>query len=164
MTGPRSTLDVHIGAWPPARWDDIDRIRASENPGAWGAQERPPVTSEAIDWEALRVSPRWVGDDSSEAVAALEPNRFHDRGAQEWERFRGGTRARGEVALAISTLRPARGPRPAALGRTGDAVSLPGADGSNVGGDQIALGSRPEVGWSVAPLHRALHALVRPTT
>lgn len=152
MTAPRSALDVHIGAWPPARWDEIDDVRVTKNPGAWGTQERPLVTSEAIDWEALHLTPRWVGDDSSEAVAALEPSRFHDRGAQEWQRFREGTRSRGEVALAVSTLRPASDPRPVALGRVGDAVSLPGADGSSVGGEQIALRSRPE---AVATLNGA---------
>ena len=143
MTTP-STLDVHIGAWPPSRWDEIDTIRAEQNPQAWGDEPRPTVTYEAIDWALLGWTPRWVGDDSSEAVVALEPSMFHDRGADEWRRFLDGARARGELALAVSqvgtleepTLRNLFGPRAS--------VMLPGAYACSVGGKRLALASPPE--------------------
>jgi hypothetical protein len=161
MATNRCTLDVHVGEWPPTRWDEIDAIRATENPLAWGSKARPRITSEVIDWEALGLTPRWVGDDSSEAVAALEPSRFHNHGAQEWERFRNGATARGELALAVSTLMTPTEPTPIALRRAGASVMLAGADSSNVGGAQIALASPPGLVTGLVGADRDLALRIR---
>ena len=148
-------MDVHIGVWPPDRWDEIDHIRANANPDAWRGRERPIITSEPIDWEALRLIPRWIGDDSSQAVAAFEPSRFHDNGAQEWDRFLAGAVSRGEIALAVSTLRSAGQPR-SALARTGASVMMPGADASSIGGEQISLATPPSLVPGLAGADRDL--------
>jgi hypothetical protein len=138
------TLDVHIGEWTPSRWDEIDTIRAEHNPRAFGDRARPGITSELIDWAALGFTPRWVGEDSSEAVAALEPNLFHDRGADEWRRFLAGAESRAELALAVSLVGSAAEPAYRPLGGLRAGVTLPGGDGSSVGGERLALASPPE--------------------
>lgn len=138
-----STLDIHIGAWPPSRWDEIDTIRAEHNSNAWGDQPRPGITSEVIDWAGLGFTPRWVGEDSSEAVVALEPSLFHDRGAAEWRRFVGAAQSRHELALAISQVGSATEPEYRALGGPRAGVMLPGATGCSVGGERLALASPP---------------------
>ena len=140
----QKTLDVHVAAWPPSRWDEIDEIRRGSNPNAFPNTQRPPITSEAIDWLAFDFVPRWVGDDSSEAVVALEPSMFHDRGAAEWRRFIAGTRARGELALAVSMVGDAEEPAYRSIFGPSASVTIPGADGSSVGGSRLALASPPE--------------------
>jgi hypothetical protein len=143
MTFP-PTLDVHIGVWPPSRWDEIDKIRAEHNPKAFGDQLRPGITSEVIDWAGLGLMPRWVGEDSSEAVAALEPSLFHDCGVDEWRRFLAGAQSRGELALVVSLVGSAVEPVYRALGGPRAGVMLPGATACSVGGERLALASPPE--------------------
>ena len=155
-----STLDIHIGAWPPSRWDEIDTIRAEHNPNAWGDQPRPGITSEVIDWAGLGFTPRWVGEDSSEAVVALEPSLFHDRGAAEWRRFVGAAQSRHELALAISQVGSAAEPEYRALGGPRAGVMLPGEDTDDETlGDTIrtALGSRCNDIESTEVLARTRH-------
>jgi hypothetical protein len=96
--------DVHIGYHPPVRWEQLAEgdVRAHEFLGGRGL--RPGITSEQIPWENLGLTPRWLGEDSSNAVAAIEPSRFHNRGVKEWDRFLAGTRSRGEIALVISMI------------------------------------------------------------
>jgi len=100
--GSASSWDVHIGYLPPHRWDDlVDRDEHARRV-VGGHEVRPTITSEPIAWEPLGLTPRWIGEDSSGAVVAIEPSMFANRGADEWRRFRAGTAKRGELALAIS--------------------------------------------------------------
>jgi hypothetical protein len=92
--------------------------------------------------------PRWIGDDSSGAVATIEPSVYHDRGADEWRRFVAGAQRRGEVALAISMIGQPRDPSVVRFtGLTGpsESVTLPGAamGFGSVGGSRIALAAPP---------------------
>lgn len=166
MTPPanQATLDLHIGTEPPSRWDEIDHIRATVNPKAWGDQPRPQITSEAIDWETIGLTPRWVGDDSSQCVAAVEPNRFAGHGAQEWGRFLDGALGRGEIALVVSMLRPTPGPYRAMYGPRA-AVSLTGADWTSVGGPEVPLATNPELAPDLSRADRdlALRLRTRPS-
>lgn len=74
-----SRFDVHIGYLPPQRWDELPNTeRGREVFG--GSRERPGLTVEPIAWESLRMTPRWLGDDSSSAVAAIQPSNFYNRG------------------------------------------------------------------------------------
>jgi hypothetical protein len=142
------TLDVHIGAQAPAWWDETEsQVADGERaPLSWAeGRNRPAITRELIDWDTLGLTPRWLGEDSSEAVAAIEPGIFTGRGAQEWERFLEGARGRGELALAVSTIgSPGDGGSQLPWARGAASVLLPGALFSNVGGERLSLASRPE--------------------
>jgi hypothetical protein len=142
VTRPAPTLDVHTASWPPARWDEIDAIRSEANPSAWGDKQRPRITVETIDWNQYALTPRWLDEDSSEAVAALDPSIFDNDGAQEWRRLVGGATARSELVLAVSMIGSDAEPR----GSKG-AVRVRLVRRSP--GDQVACGARPARGSSI---------------
>ena len=143
MTVP-STLDIHVGAWSPSRWDKIALARTELGSPPWGDEPRPLVTSEPLDWAALGWTPRWVGDDSSETVVALEPSQLHERGADEWQRFLEGATSRGELALAVSQVGALSEPSIRNVFGSHASVMLPGAFACTVGGMRLALASLPE--------------------
>jgi len=148
-----SGFDVHIGYLPPQRWDELpDTERAREVFG--GSRERPGLTVELIAWESLRMTPRWLGDDSSNAVAAIQPSNFYDRGATEWGRFIAGARARQELALAISMIGSADEPKIRWPGGPMASVSLPVAppDVAHVGGPRIPLARAPSAAEGLGPV------------
>ncbi|MBS1691210.1 MAG: hypothetical protein JST91_03115 [Actinobacteria bacterium] len=143
--------DVHIGYPPPARWDKLPEGSVRLHKLLGGTGVRPTITSEQFDWGTLGLMPRWVGEDSSGAVAAIEPNRYMDRGATEWTRFITGAHRRGEVALAVSMIGH---PRPAGevsfrgvLGGSTEGVDLPGAaaGSGSVGGFRTPLAVAPTI-------------------
>jgi hypothetical protein len=144
VTRPEQTLDVHIAAWTSSRWDEIDEIRRGPNPNAWGDKRRPAITTESIDWAALGLTPRWLDEDSSEAVAALDPSMFQSQGAQEWNRLLDGAAARGEMVLAVSMVGSDEKPEIVSIWGPSASVQLPASTSTHVGGAQIALRSRPE--------------------
>jgi len=139
-----STWDIHIGYLPPQRWDELPNNERARL-GAKGHRERPGLTVEPIAWESLGMTARWVGDDSSGAVAAIEPNIFANRGVAEWDRFIAGTRARGEIALAISMVGSREEPEIVGPFGPSASVALPAAarGSGHVGGPRIALASAP---------------------
>ena len=120
-----SRWDVHIGYLPPHRWDEMPDERARRVVG--GHEVRPTLTTEPIAWEGLGMTPRWVGDDSSSAVAAIQPGLFANRGAAEWSRFLAGARTRRELALVISMLGGPEEPTMVGPGGPSASVSLPGS-------------------------------------
>jgi hypothetical protein len=97
------------------------------------------------------MTPRWIGDDSSAAVAAIEPSLSHSFGANEWHRFIAGVRSRGEVALAISMIGHPRDKSivsfAGGLSGVTESVALAGASQGfgSVGGARIALANPPVV-------------------
>jgi hypothetical protein len=119
-------------------------VRAEHGDRAFGDQARPEITREVIDWDGLGLTPRWVGDDSSEAVAAIDPSLFHDRGAHEWRRFVAGAASRNEVAVAVSFVGSPGEREYTSIFGSGASVFLPGAPMSSVGGERLVLASRPE--------------------
>lgn len=157
-----SAWDIHIGYLPPDRWDELaDRdVRARQSLGGQGL--RPGLTSEAVAWETLHMTPRWIGDDSSAAVAAIEPTLKHNLGADEWHRFIAGARSRGEVALAISMIGHPTDESivsfAGVLSGITESVTLPGASQgfSSVGGARIALAKPPVVGEGLGRADRDL--------
>jgi hypothetical protein len=82
-----SKWDVHIGYLPPSRCDELADRGSHAMRTLGGHEVRPGLTTEPVAWESLSMVPRWIGDDSSGAVAAIEPSVYHDRGADEWRRF-----------------------------------------------------------------------------
>jgi hypothetical protein len=152
-----SRWDVHIGYLPPHRWDKLpDNERARL--GAGGQRERPGLTIEPVAWENLSMTPRWLGDDSSGAVAAIQPSNFFNRGAAEWGRFIAGVQARGELALAISMIGSLEEPEIVLPGGPSASVSLPGAVPgiAHVGGPRITLARAPSVAEGLGRADRDL--------
>lgn len=148
MTNPTrvfTTWDVHIAYPLPARWDELEQRGADVMQCFTGESTRPSITVESIAWDALHMTPRWLEEDSSRAVAALQPNIFASRGAGEWGRFRDGAARRGEVALAISMIGTDAPPSIKTPFGPGASISLPGsAHGfESVGGQQISLAMGP---------------------
>jgi hypothetical protein len=116
-SGVDTHLDVHIGSRPPAWWDDHE----SYEPGRPRLPRavRPRIAAEDIAWDDLGLRPRWVGEDTSTAVAAIEAAPWAGAGADEWRRFHAGVAARGELALHISTCKPPGDePSPVSFGRS----------------------------------------------
>jgi hypothetical protein len=120
--GALRELDVHVAHLPPPRWDELDTKDARVRRIVGGHEKRPLITREPIDWPGLGLTPRWLGEDTSSAVAAIQPTLMHDRGADEWRRFIAGTERRAEVALAISTIGNPEEPGTHSIG--GSAASL----------------------------------------
>ncbi|AGM31615.1 hypothetical protein MASS_1p0055 (plasmid) [Mycobacteroides abscessus subsp. bolletii 50594] len=140
---------MHIGYPPPAQWDKVSdgSVRLYKMLG--GTEVRPTITSEQIDWGTLGLIPRWVGEDTSGAVAAIEPSRYFNRGAAEWERFITGARQRQEVALAVSMIgHPGSSENSGMGGLPGVAdarVALPGSEAGSIGGFHTPLAEAPSV-------------------
>jgi hypothetical protein len=67
-------------------------------------QERSQLVNPGIDWTGLGVAPRWVGMESSDCAAALEPGIYHNRGDNERDGYLAGAASRGETALVISSI------------------------------------------------------------
>jgi hypothetical protein len=108
------------------------------------------------------MAPRWIGDDSSAAVAAIEPRLTHNFGANEWHWFIAGVRSRGETVLAISMIGH---PRYKSIARFAgilsgvtESVTLPGASQGfgSVGGARIALPKPPALADSLGRADRDL--------
>ena len=152
-----SRWDVHIGDLPPHRWDEMPDERA-RRVVAWEHQVRPTLTTESIAWEGLGMTPRWVGDDSSGAVAAIQPGLFANRGAAEWFRFLAGAQTRHELALVISMLGGPEEPTMVGPGGPLASVSLPGSVGGSatVGGPRVVLATPPTPAEGLGPADRDL--------
>jgi hypothetical protein len=54
-----------------------DRLASPVAVAIGGHEVRPGLTSEPVAWENLHMKPRWIGDDSSGAGAAIEPSLIH---------------------------------------------------------------------------------------
>lgn len=100
-------IPVHVGSEPPDYWDDIEarQRQYGDEAAAWlQEQRRPAIAGSALDWSALGLEPRWVGADTADCVAALQPSIYSGHGADEFTRFRQGASIRGEIALVISPI------------------------------------------------------------
>lgn len=107
-------IPVQVGSKPPADWADTlaMQIKAGESANQWlQNQRRPAVADPELDWTALGLAPHWVGTDSAECAAALEPSIYHGQGAEEFDRFRNGAEIRGETAVVISLIGDPAGTR-----------------------------------------------------
>lgn len=132
----------------------------------FGRPRKPsPLQDPSFEWTRHALTPRWLDMESSDCAAALEPSIFHNRGGTELTRFLEGTKARGEVAVLISTLGEigaddARSP----FGSADASILLPGASGS-IGGRRMPEGIRPTLAEELSAAERdlGLRLLQRPT-
>jgi hypothetical protein len=100
-------VPVHVGFEPPASWDAIEARQKEfgEDAAPWlQKQRRPALAQPDLGWDDLGFEPRWVGFDSADCVAALQPSIYSGQGADEFNRFRQGAENRGETALVISPI------------------------------------------------------------
>jgi hypothetical protein len=103
----RLPIPVHVGSEPPDYWDDVEarqRLYAEEASQRLLDMRRPALASPEVDWDVLGFEPRWVGFNTADCVAALQPSIFSGHGADEFDRFRQGAASRGELALVISPI------------------------------------------------------------
>lgn len=100
-------IPVHVGSEPPASWDDIEARQKEfgEIAAPWlQKQRRPALARPDLDWDEVGFEPRWVGFDTADCAAALQPSIYSGHGADEFNRFRQGAENRGETALVISPI------------------------------------------------------------
>ena len=138
-------IPVHVGSEPLTSWDDVEARQKEygEDAAPWlRKQRRPAVASAALDWSAMGFDPRWVGFDTADCVAALQPSIFASQGADEFDRFRQGAESRGEVAIVISPVgQPDRGEPRSVLSTHDDSIHL-GRMESTIGSRPLGLGAR----------------------
>jgi len=132
-------IPVHVGSEPPASWDDIEARQREfgDEASPWlQKKRRPTIASATLDWGTLGFEPRWLGFDTADCVAALQPSIFSGQGADEFNRFRQGAQSRGEMALVISPVGQPDG---------GDqrSVLTPHDDSTHLGRVESSISSRP---------------------
>lgn len=159
-------LPVHIGCAAPSEQPDTPARKHSATGG--DTDQQTPISAAAIDWDQLDVEPRWLGQESADCVAAIEP-RIFDRsgGADEFRRFSDGANERDEPALVISRLGTASRAEPVKSVFQGSDISFLLPDGrGTIGGGRLPAGARPILapGLNVADKDLGLRLLNRPAT
>lgn len=130
---PNGLVAVHIAVVDPAGVP----VLSPEAPQVsdylrqrWAAAEKYAD----IRWRELGAEPRWLGQDTSNCAAAINPSQFHNNGADELARFLAGAAARDETALIIATLGNTAADTPRSPLNTFDAsITFPGFAGSIAG-------------------------------
>jgi len=138
-------VPVHVGSEPPASWDDIEarQTEYGEDASPWLQQKRRPTVAEAaLKWSVLGFEPRWVGFDTADCVAALQPSIFSGHGADEFHRFRQGAESRGETALVISPIGQLDGGETRNVFSTHDDSVYLGRVESTIGSQPLGKGAR----------------------
>ncbi len=139
-------VPVFVGCEPPEYWDDIEarQQQFGEDAGTWlRDQRRPSLAGTGLSWRDLGFEPRWVGYDTVDCAAALDPSIFSSHGADEYVRFRLGAQRRGETALVICRIGRADEPRNVrnVFDLLGDSVSI-GQTHTTIYGREIGRGAR----------------------
>ncbi|MEW2574407.1 hypothetical protein [Streptomyces sp. NPDC047070] len=98
--GPNGLVPVHVAVHDPATMAESDPETVDY------ARDLRAASAEyaAVSWSESGAEPRWLGMDTSTCAVAINPSHFHNRGADEFERFLTGAASRGEPALIIATL------------------------------------------------------------
>jgi hypothetical protein len=98
--GPNGLVPVHVAVHDPATMAEPDPEAADYARDLFAASAKYA----AISWSESGAEPRWLGMDTSTCAVAINPSHFHNRGADEFERFLAGAASRGEPALIIATM------------------------------------------------------------
>lgn len=141
MNVPKPIL-IHVGSERPTAWDDIEKAQAAANPNEVAPhfleQRRPTFASSDIDWTTHGLAPRWVRDETAACAAAIDPSQFHNKGADEFERFLAGADRRDDWAIVVARMVQEKRTTRSVFGNT-TSVALIGHHGS-VGGKQLGAG------------------------
>src|SRR5574341_2116917 len=151
---PRGLVAVHVGQPTPTTEDLVDTAARTDALGSAG-----------LRWQEHGVEPRWLGMETSDCAAALNPSIFHRHGADELQRFLAGARSRQEPALVIATIGDAGDAFPrSVLSRYDASVHLPGLRCS-INGRRLPAGSRPTLAAELSAADRdlGLRLLSRPS-
>jgi len=165
----RQLFEVHVAAESPERWDQQEAlVRASTSgPGSLRRRresERSQLSGRDFAWEALGVVPRFLGSESTDCVAALQPNIFSGHGDEELKRFLSGAAARGETALLVSMIGQEERQLENPLAPHDSSILLPGLRGG-IAGRRLPEGAGARIvdGLGAADKDLALRLRNRPT-
>jgi hypothetical protein len=92
----RLSFQMHVGEENPKQRSEGAPFRRRTEPTALASPDFP--------WDSFGVEPRFLGAESTDCVAGLQPNIFSGHGASELERFLRGASSRDETALLISMI------------------------------------------------------------
>lgn len=133
-------IPVHVGSEAPEHWDDVEARQQQFGDDAapyLQRQRRPGIAKPELGWSALGFEPRWVGSDTADCAAALDPSIFSSQGGDEFARFRKGAESRGEIALVISPIGD-----PEADSRNIRSVFRPTGGSVSIGQTNTSIGGR----------------------
>ena len=122
--GTETLIPIHIGlrepvAAPPPVLGSVRNDRFVARP------RDIPLLQPEFDWAAQGVTPRWIGMESGDCPAAIEPNIFHQHGGDELRRFLAGAASRSEIAVLVATIGNANDDQPRGVfGRVGGSTLL----------------------------------------
>jgi hypothetical protein len=154
---------VHVGVEPPEVWDQREAA-AAFSPGLApvGARrtQRPKLAAPDFPWNNLGVEPRFVGSESIDCVAALQPNIFYGHGSEELNRFLKGAAVRGETALVLSMIGQEEAEPRYPLASHDASVLLPGPRGS-IAGRRLPEGAVGQLVDGLDPADRDLALRLR---
>jgi hypothetical protein len=155
----RLPIPVHVGVEPPSHWAEIEamvRIQEAMTPGYPARQppRRPGLAEESIDWQALGIEPRWLGQEASDCASAVQPSSYSGRGADELSRFRAGANTRAEVAVVMSTIGDIDN-HSWNVFRNDASLHLPGGN-TSIGGHRLPAGARALAADGLSPANRDL--------
>ncbi|MCZ0990312.1 hypothetical protein [Streptomyces diastatochromogenes] len=157
-------VPVHIGQPEPGSEEEQGLLLRRERALNQMGPPEPLRVPGDVPWEQHGLVPRWWGMESSDCPAAVEPGFFSGQGHEEFERFLGGARQRGEVALVFAVVGHADGDRPRNPLSSVDASVRLGDQSTSAGGRRLPKGMRPEIapGLEGADRDLALRLLTRP--
>jgi hypothetical protein len=163
---PAGLVPVHVGQPEPTQDDPaaaVDAANARESGWPPRRQDRVPLVGPGIDWRRHGLEPRWLGMETSDCTAALNPSIFHGHGADELQRFLAGANSRQEPALVIAAIGDAELADLLGIARAGASVHLPGLRCS-ISGRRLPAGSQPTLagGLGAADRDLGLRLLGRP--
>jgi hypothetical protein len=149
-------IPVHVGQPAPTHEDLVDAVAKTDAPGSGRLPRRFPLIEPGIEWREHGVEPRWLGMETSDCAAALNPSIFHRHGADELQRFLAGAGSRQEPALVVATIGDAEDDFPrSVLSRHDATVHLPELRCS-IDGRRLPAGSRPTLAAGLVAADRDL--------
>ncbi|UFS57639.1 hypothetical protein [Subtercola endophyticus] len=100
-------IPVQIGSHDQEHWNDIEarQLEYGDHAAPYlRDQVRPSIAQPSIAWSSIGLEPKWIGADTADCVAALEPSVYHGQGPEEFQRFLEGSRLRDELAIVFSSI------------------------------------------------------------
>jgi hypothetical protein len=150
-------VPLHVGQPAPTQEDLADavaRTDALESGRPPRRQRRSALVQPGVEWQKHGADPRWLGMETSDCAAALNPSVFHGRGAAPRRRVHAA--ARRETALVIATVGNADENSPRSpLDSCNASVDLPGLHGS-IHGRRLPARTRPALVAGLSPADRDL--------
>ena len=155
---------MHIGQPQPGSEQEralLQRLVHARGPHAGRRSARVPG---GLDWQTHGLQPRWLGMETSDCPAAMEPGFFAGGGDDERDRFLAGARRRGEIALVVAVIGDVSDDRPrGVLSQDHSSIYL-AKTFTSVTGRRLPAGTRPSIapGLGSADRDLAFRLLNRP--